>query len=372
MILESQVIFLDTSIFFSENFIEGTKLNQLTKTASKEGLKIKIVDITYNECLKRIESSISKTKTIFKQVNASLNGDGRILRNLPEYQVYYKIPKRFTLVDENDKMIKIFDDFLHSNKIEVIDSSFANHKDVFDKYFKKEPPFGTGQKKDEFPDAFVLDCIEKYCLKYKTTCFLVSTDNDMLSYQSKIIHFREGLPAMLDTFVRASEVYKELYNFMKDKISYCSEEIQEKLIGNEDDLSVLLYESLIYDPHYEELEYEPGEILMVEMDSHYIMSLNEEETEAEIEFDLCIRIPLFYNDLSMAHYDKEDGRYWNVTNIAENSVYKLKVSSRALFEYLFKGDLPIDFEDIQLSEFQLLSWEKLEENIEEKSEYTDW
>lgn len=56
----------------------------------------------------------------------------------------------------------------------------ANVNDVFDDYFNARPPFRTeGEKKHEFPDAFILKGLKKYCEKNpEETILVISDDSD--------------------------------------------------------------------------------------------------------------------------------------------------------------------------------------------------
>ena len=57
---------------------------------------------------------------------------------------------------------------------------YADPSEVFRKYFESEPPFyDKGDKKAEFPDAFILGALEKYLENNPDTCVMVvSNDND--------------------------------------------------------------------------------------------------------------------------------------------------------------------------------------------------
>lgn len=87
------VIFLDTNVFESQNFTEGYKLNQLLKQAKEKNIQIRIVDIVYKECQKRMYVRISEAKTAFKKSSATLNKEGQVLRTLPNYKDFFRIPK---------------------------------------------------------------------------------------------------------------------------------------------------------------------------------------------------------------------------------------------------------------------------------------
>lgn len=49
---------------------------------------------------------------------------------------------------------------------------------IFDSYFSGTPPFGSGKKKDEFPDALALNALEATALEQDTRILVVSKDGD--------------------------------------------------------------------------------------------------------------------------------------------------------------------------------------------------
>ena len=47
---------------------------------------------------------------------------------------------------------------------------------VFEKYFATKPPFGTGNKKSEFPDAFVVNGLVEWTQKNAEPLYVISGD----------------------------------------------------------------------------------------------------------------------------------------------------------------------------------------------------
>lgn len=370
MLLESEFLFLDTSIFQAQNFTEGKEINKLFEICAKEGINIYLVDITHRECYKRIEAILTRAKTLYKQANTSFSKEGRVLRLLEDYNTFNPLPK-IDIEKEHSRICEIFDAFLKKYNVSIIPSAKGSIEEVFDQYFNKKPPFGTGQKKDEFPDAFVLNTIEVFCKERRSRAFLLSQDNDMLTYESKRIIIQNGIADMLNSIVNAKEAYRSLYELVDNNLNSTQFITVNDLEGHEDDFSVLLYEHLVSDPDYLEAEYEPGEIRDFTFTKSIVTLLDEHAVEAQITGFVDIMIPIYYNDLSSAFYDREDGKYHNVTNISEQSVYTLEVTFQALFEFDYDGTMK-NFKLSSIWDLDLIDWEKTEENIAEKSEYADW
>jgi hypothetical protein len=76
--------------------------------------------------------------------------------------------------------------YLAESGCKVIDDhSLVDTSTLFDAYFAGEPPFGTGRKKDEFPDALALNALERAAVERGTGILVVSKDGDWRAYCEK-------------------------------------------------------------------------------------------------------------------------------------------------------------------------------------------
>lgn len=79
-----------------------------------------------------------------------------------------------------------WDKYLAESGCQVIDDHYlVDTSTLFDGYFAGEPPFGTGRKKDEFPDALALNALERAAVKRGTGTLVVSKDGDWRAYCEK-------------------------------------------------------------------------------------------------------------------------------------------------------------------------------------------
>lgn len=147
--MSNRIIFLDTSIFESENYFEGRNINLLFHLSQQNLIDLKITDIVYREIINRLTNNIIKATNLFKTQKISFENDARILRNIKTLEDYFK-KVDFKKIKENavSEIKQKFEEILKNNSIEIIDTSIANIKEITDDYFATKPPFKEGLKKD--------------------------------------------------------------------------------------------------------------------------------------------------------------------------------------------------------------------------------
>lgn len=354
MEIVTDIIFLDTSIFESQNFLRGHKLNQLGQFSKDEEILVKITDIVYSEVLKRFKENLTKTKALFKNADRKFSSDGKILKNLDEFNNYYPMPT-INVAENYEKLKGKLDSYLLENKIEIIDSKEVNVKEVFKKYFEKKAPFGEGQKKDEFPDAFILNAIEKWCLANNKKTYISSLDTDMLQYESNnnsIIPIK-GLAEYLDAITRR-KAEKSRMEIIDKLIQKNLNAVELRVQRNfEDDLTYQIYERFSENAWYEEVEYEPGTIESVKIKNYLITEIKNETLSIQFDVDIKLKATMIYNDLSKAIYDKEDRAWFNVEYIGEEKIYD--ANFRFIFEFIYEieeGDTYIEFTNVLETELK--------------------
>ena len=206
MTLESRIVFIDTSVYFSNNYKFGQhglwKLQELLKTGS---VALLITDRTKDEINIKLEDSY---KSILSQKNP--------LRNKKtKDEILLKATKKIDNIDNlNNKLTKKkefvtkkFKYLLEETNCTFLKATDIDAKTVFSLYFNKRPPFGEGRKKSEFPDAFVLERIRQYAEEKNKKVYIISTDNDMKTYAKEYenLIYLNNLKDYIDLVVRADD-----------------------------------------------------------------------------------------------------------------------------------------------------------------------
>ena len=220
------IIFIDTSIFESNNFLESKRIKEVYKLAEKGNIKIVLPELTYDEIINRISKNILEASQRFKKYR----NDTRVLRNVDS------LSDKFELFDHEkaqNEFVKKLETQFHQSNVEIVEYPTLNIKDIFRSYFEKRFPFGLGGKKSEFPDAFALKSIELWAEENDLKVLAFSKDNDMLNYKSPHLEIIKDFDLWLSNKIKEIEGkyhqkrLDEIDNIIKNK----SERIQEELVN---------------------------------------------------------------------------------------------------------------------------------------------
>lgn len=312
MTIEDKIIFFDTSIFESENYFEGRKINILFNLAKNGLIHLKMTDVVYREILTRIENHTTKAVNLFKKEKLNFEREARILRNTNVLNEHFEKVDFKTLKETANKQIKEkLIGVINESKIEIIDSSIVDVKEILNDYFETNPPFKEGLKKNEFPDAISINAIKKWCENTSNTAIHLSSDND----------------------------------FKKIETSY---------IDCSHDLSSLAYSEIENDPFFEEVDIDFLGIDDLDIDIGVMYDVEEDSFSYEIEMNILFSVNASYTDLTSAYYDKEDGIWWGeerITTIKKYSVNTLVYADYKLeknkIDGYFKKITDFEFRDIE-------------------------
>ncbi len=284
-------IIFDTNIFYKENFLEGKRINEFFKLSEEDHLRIVLTRITVAE----VKSNYKKlTKTALEYFGQFKNKhESRTLRNNKIGPQLFIKPKIDDLTNEfNDR----FDAILISSKVEIIEYSELNIKEVFDKYFSGDYPFKKSDKKSEFPDAFTLALIQKWSSEKGIPCTIFSKDTDFLKYKSTnpLLSIDEDYEKYLDKRLKEIVLKKSRIDILKKLFLSNSASIDQTVIKwyveNLDDTS--LYYSFIY---YEIHDIEEPEVFVNDK-TYQIVSIEDESIDIEIEMDISYGVTLVIDD----------------------------------------------------------------------------
>ena len=302
--MEKITAFLDTSAFFSENFIDSCNIKRLLQLASNNEINLVITDIVYNEILsnyiKSIDEAIPTISSTFKQRNKV----ARVLRNHDELMNLFFQPEL-----DKEKLIQSFknklDTQIETSHVEIIGTGHLTIKNVMQAYFDKRPPFSE-KKKYEFPDAFSIEGIKEFCARKKmNSIYIIAKDSDIKFIPEKRFIVLNAVSDLLDKYITQKNEMtatlnhiKELYKSNQEKLKIC---VKDEFIdyienGNIQDRS---FREIIdiADPIIKEIEFEQ-DYNLIELNDRFAFIEAYVHIEYEIEYT--------YHDISNAYYDDED------------------------------------------------------------------
>jgi len=354
--MEDKIIFLDTSIFESENYFEGRNINILFNLAKQNLIHLKVTEIVYREVLVRIENHAIKSVNLFKSQKLNFEKEARILRNTNVLSDYFEKTDFKELKEKSKReILEKFHQVIDEFNIEIVDSSIANIKEVLGDYFETNPPFKNGIKKNEFPDAISLNTIKKWCEETSNSVIHLSNDKDFDKYVKKAIDCSHDLSSLLQLlFTENSDIQ---YEFITAIYNKSIAEIEGSIVDElSEDLSSSAYSKIENDAWYEDVEVDFLEINEIEIIIGVINEIGEETFSYEIEMNIYFSVETYYTDLSGAFYDKEDGVWWGEERVSEIKKYSANTLIYADFE-LEKNKVNGNF--IEITDFDIRDIEEV-------------
>lgn len=291
--MEASTVFIDTSIFISKNYhFEGSEFQSLIRLAKEDKIKVVLTDITLQEIRSHIDED---TETAIQEIQKTRK-KAKVLRNFNELPLG-AIFQDIDLSQYKEKLRQKLESFIKNCGIKIINANTADIDNVFKLYFQRKAPFGDGKKKSEFPDAFVLDALDRYAKKSGEKIYVISEDKDFAQGAAQFERIIYG--SSLEEFLNIATIHYELLapqviKFLKKKIKQVAQKIEKDFLclgfylsdqeGDVDDVNV----TEVSDP----------EIFLIDVNDGYAIF--------EIACNISYSANVIYDDLETASYDSED------------------------------------------------------------------
>lgn len=329
----TQNIFIDTCVFEKEWFYRGPRIKTLFDYATKGRVKIILPDLTEYEVIKHLERKCEENDGS----NAIHKLENCILNDLPEGKNYI-LKLRNLQLSLNKSITTMFQKVLSDAYVLRIkipqDLDFLK---VIEAYKKREAPFSE-KKKEEFPDAFVLATLEKWCVDKDEECTLLSMDGDLERYKSEKLHYKEY-----------EEFVQELINEEENITTHLATDIvKDKVFINA--ISNWVQELLSWEVYY-------SAALQIEDINDYSIkdiSINAEKEDVQLVGyydDTCVfkvmvsvttQIDVWHPDYETAYWDSEDHKYYFI----DDSVLDI-VTSELVFPVEISTDSEGNFIEVE-------------------------
>ncbi|MEP7198134.1 MAG: PIN domain-containing protein [Saprospiraceae bacterium] len=269
------IVFLDTSVFVSENFLEGKKIREIYRLAFDNHLRLILPRITYNEILNRIKISTKDALFSYKTFRDKV----RVLRNLPEMQ------ERFARIEEEkiaSDIQLLFEERMKDIQTIIIEYPTLHIGVIFDKYFGNKFPFSLGDKKNEFPDAFALSSLESWCKESGEKCFVIAADKDILQYESPNLKVINSIDQYLDiTLTRIAFQLKR-----QERLQIALKLFENKKAILEEQINTWLMVELQNERIY--YQYSSNDIQLIEIISHSTELMDDPQVTSISEMNIIL------------------------------------------------------------------------------------
>jgi hypothetical protein len=291
--LETRHVFLDTSALVSLNFAyHGPVLSALASLAHQEAAFIYFTTVSVSEIKAQLQSEVHTSI----QAASQFRKQARIFRNLtgsPYKEFFAELDPAHALAELTHQL----EDFIAHSKVTVIPVNGIPVDEVFALYFNRKAPFGDSKKKNEFPDAFTLLALERWCQENNMTMYVVSQDNDLKTYcqySSALLWLEKA-----SDFVNLVTFHDEkLAPFVRDLLARNSTVLEEAIKQVFVDLGFFLDD--------QQGEVDEVTVTNVEITDEALIEVSEQHAVVELTATVAFEADVSYDDLATASYDSED------------------------------------------------------------------
>lgn len=206
-------LFIDTSYYVSQGLKFTTaEIDKLKKHFKPKSLRLVIPLVAQRELAKKFGERADAAVQVIQ--NAGQEYPVNLLSDWP-YVSKDKSALRAKLLAAIEREWSQFKK--HFKVIRLKDNGHLER--VLDWYFQKQPPFGDGKKAKEFPDAFMISALDKYCAKHKAKLAVISRDGgfeNASTSRPQFIYF-ESLSAYLEMSIAEQAIVRRIHKLLEDQ-----------------------------------------------------------------------------------------------------------------------------------------------------------
>jgi hypothetical protein len=317
-------VFLDTEVFVSASFNFATKSFVALKEHLDSGrLKLILVDTTVAEIKARIKKHVEAEVAELKKAQKG----ARVLRSSlhPGAVAISTKPDAVAIAAE---VTTRFEGLVIG--AEILLAHDVDAEPVFKRYFANEPPFSTGDKKNEFPDAFAAQALEEWVDDNERELFVVTNDQPLFEALGSVhgIHAKRTLGELLDHVASDNAALAE---FLRAYFSNPPEVVKSKVLKEFENLTFYVKD-------------EDGEGSVTAESAELVgqpalVSVDTESRTAVVQMVFRVRYHghIAYRDSSSGIWDSEDDTLFYQDDIEEEILgrqTKVTVEVTAMFDGL--------------------------------------
>ena len=342
-------VFLDAEVFIRANFnYKSARFKSLMTLASTGEITVFLTDLTFREIEANIQSRVDDAVTSIRPKPVLKNSD------LPHVKALFDRPDAAPIQQELVGQLK---KYLNDAKVTILQVPPAVLPLVLAAYFEKQPPFGHGKNKAEFPDALVLETLREWCAKNESDMAVVSLDQGVQAAcaEDDALHQFDDIAKYLDALFASNEA---LSSFVRERILAAHGPIFEKAKEGFPYLGAILADE---DGDVDGIELTDVE-LCEDPEDVEIISLDSNKAEVELAVSITFSADLSYKVPSTGAWDSED--HVLVFQDETNATVEQDIESTIVVEVGFKN---LDHQSFKVKRV----WFEGDQNIEVYANYFD-
>lgn len=339
--LETKNVFIDTQAFVKAGlhfdspafksfrmYCEKDDLIHVSTSVVKREIKAKI-ELSVKDAISAIQTFRRKARLLSSLDEAKIRG---LFEEIPDEDIY-------------NNAEDVFNKFLSSCKTKIVQANDVDAEGLLSLYFDKNPPFGEGKKKAEFPDAISMLSLESF-LDEDEKIYVVSEDHDLKEYCAGNARFIsvESLDKLLD-------IYTAYTNLRHDKIKQYfidNDVLIKQKIGD------FLESCEVYNNSgWEDAEVDGGlTVKNLGGIEPQVLFIDDEESQISFDIDVDFEVTVTGPDFNNGFYDREEGRVYTFDSVSNTVVLSKMYTVEIFLRYEFiDGELvDVDIDEILIPE----------------------
>ena len=316
-------LFIDTSFFEENNFFKG-KLARLYQYVKDGYIKLYTNEIV----IKEVKSRISKKMAFAKSNCTKLfnSPDSYILGNTSHSDTIRKLKDKNYFKKEIKRLCSEFDKIIIETPFIIIPYDDIDFTKIIEDYFSEKPPFKEGDKKSEFPDAFIMSSIEKYCEKNRVKITAISNDSDWLCYKPTNFETSNNIDSIFEDIVKEKRKDNPI-GFVTNLL-----EINKIKILSQ------IKKHITQNVYFENTDYIDSEITNfaireLELLNEAITYIDDISVEVIFNINIDMSADVTYPDYENAYWDNEDKIYYFLEEVTSNHDFDESVDVLLSIEY---------------------------------------
>ena len=327
--LETRKVFIDTQSFVKSGLhFDGPAFKSFRKYCEVNELVHISTTVVEREVESKIRASVKEALSSIQ----TFRRKARLLASLDDE----KIRGLFEEIEEEDiykKSSNVFKEFMTGCFTEIVEADTIDAEELLSMYFEKNPPFGEGKKKSEFPDAISLLSLKSH-LGDDEKIYVISEDGDLKAYCDRNPQF-----ISVDTVDKLLDIYTTHSNVRHANVRY--EQVKQYFVTNEAAIKTKITDFLQDCDVYNSSTWEDAEVDDGLTVTHLgaidpsVLYIDDKKSQITFDIDVQFEVTVTGPDFNHGIYDREEGRMFTFGSTSRTSTISTTYIVEVFLHYEF-------------------------------------